>query len=94
MKLLLALVVLALVIGLVAHVLRRGARDAGYRRRFENAYRHDGSADAGFTAPVFISSPGDYSGASHHSPGQGHAVDCGAHVAHSDGGASGCGGGH
>lgn len=93
MKLLLALVVLALVISLVAHVLRRGARDGGYRRRFENAYRHDRSADAGFTAPVFILSPGD-SGASHLSPGQGHAVDCGAHVAHSDGGASGCGGGH
>jgi hypothetical protein len=94
MKTLLTLLVLVVVVVLIAHVLRRGARDGGYRRRFENRYRRDARTDPGSQAPVFIFGLGD-SGAGHQPQSPAHGTgDCGAHASHSDGGASGCGGSH
>jgi hypothetical protein len=93
MKLVLIILFLAALVGVIVLAKRRGSGDGVYRRRFENRYRHDTSADGAGETPLFLPTivMPIGSDAGSHAGSQGHAVDCGAHVAHTDGGAAGCG---
>ena len=92
MNLLLVILFLAVLVGVIVLAIRRGSDDGGYRRRFENRYRRDASGDDRVEAPAFlpvaIMPIGPDSGSNH---SHAHTVDCGAHAAHVDGGAAGCG---
>jgi len=87
MNLVLIILCVISIVALCVFVARRGS-DGGYRRRFENRYRHDTTSDSAspmwWTPTLGIGDAG-----SHH-----HASDAGAHCSStSDGGGAGCGDG-
>jgi hypothetical protein len=93
------ILIAVLCVGAIAVVsvlaLRRGSNAGGYRRRFDNRYRHDSSPDASSDAvspSLWVASIATGDNANHHVP------DAGGHCGPASDGASapdgggGCGG--
>ena len=79
------------IVALCVLATRRGSGGDGYRRRFENRYRHDSSSDSAQTT-LWILPAGIGDAGSHHT--HHHAPDAGGHCGTgADGGTSGCGDG-
>ena len=86
MNILIAVLCLAAVIALCVLAIRRGSNDGGYRRRFENRYRHDSTPDP-VSPSLWVTRMGTDVTSSHHVP------DAGGHCHSVSDGGGGCGDG-